>query len=108
MVQRTDGGKAEMAYRRAVIKQQWTPEEVEAYCRKFEAKRPAYVREADKRVGNRFSSRRKRPVNSKGNLSKVQYEKFVAKGLNDEHILAKYEDLTQGVLDAKKKRWGIQ
>ncbi|MCI2257148.1 hypothetical protein L2D08_22795 [Domibacillus sp. PGB-M46] len=97
-----------MSYRRAVIKQQWTPEEVEAYCRKFEAKRPAYVREADKRVGSRFSSRGKRLINSKGNLSKAQYEKFVSKGLSDEHILAKYENLTQEILDVEKKRWKIQ
>ncbi|MCP3763933.1 hypothetical protein NLX67_16310 [Domibacillus sp. A3M-37] len=96
-----------MAYRRAIIEQQWTPEQMAAYCKKFEANRPAYVREAYERVGNRFSSRGKLTVNSNGNLSKAQYKKFVAKGLSDEHVLAKYQDLTTGMLAAAKKRWGF-
>ncbi|WP_156153557.1 hypothetical protein [Domibacillus robiginosus] len=57
-----------MAHRGPIIEQQWTPEEMKAYCKKFEAKRPAYVREADKRVGNRFSSRGKQIVHSKGDF----------------------------------------
>jgi hypothetical protein len=96
-----------MAYRRAIIEQQWTPEEMAAYCKKFEAKRPAYVREADKRVGSRFSSREKRSVNSNKNLSKAQYMRFMKKGLSDEHILAKYQDLTPEHLEVEKKRWGF-
>ncbi|MCP3764639.1 hypothetical protein NLX67_20060 [Domibacillus sp. A3M-37] len=40
-----------MTYRGAIIEQQWTPEEVAAYYKKFEAKRPAYVREANERLG---------------------------------------------------------
>ncbi|MET1029652.1 hypothetical protein [Domibacillus tundrae] len=96
-----------MAYRGAVIEQQWTPEEMAAYCKKFEAKRPAYVREADEQLGNRFSSRGKRTVNSNGNLSKAQYMRFMEKGLSDEHILAKYQDLTPKRLEMAKKRWGF-
>jgi len=91
-----------MAYRGAVIEQQWTPEEVKAYCaEKFESKLPAYLRNMKKQ------ERPKRTVNSNGNLSKAQYEKFVAKGLSDEHILAKYQDLTPERLEMAKKRWGI-
>ncbi|MCP3764071.1 hypothetical protein NLX67_17090 [Domibacillus sp. A3M-37] len=95
-----------MAYRGAVIEQQWTPEEMAAYCKKFEAKRPAYVKEAEERAGNRFSQR-KRTVNSNGNLSKAQYMRFMEKGLSDEHILAKYQDLTPERLEMAKKRWGL-
>jgi hypothetical protein len=75
------------------------------YCKKFEAKRPAYVKEADERLGNRFSSRGKRTVNLNGNLSKAQYKKFFAKGLSNEHILTKYQDLTPGMLATAKKQW---
>ncbi|OLN21725.1 hypothetical protein BTO30_13570 [Domibacillus antri] len=97
-----------MAYRGAVIEQQWTPEEVKAYCaEKFESKRPAYLREADERVGNRFSSRGKRTVNSNGNLSKAQYMRFMEKGISDEHILSRYQDLTPERLEMAKKRWGF-
>ncbi|OLN21870.1 hypothetical protein BTO30_12695 [Domibacillus antri] len=96
-----------MAYRGAVIEQQWTPEEVKAYCaEKFEAIRPAYLREAEERLGNRFSSR-KRTDNSNGNLSKAQYMRFMEKGIDDEHILARYQDLTPERLEAAKKRWGF-
>ena len=91
-----------MAYRGAVIEQQWTPDEVKAYCtEKFESKLPAYLRKRKKQ------ERPKRTVNSNGNLSKAQYEKFIAKGLSDEHILAKYQDLTSERLEMAKKRWGF-
>lgn len=97
-----------MADRGTVISQQWTPEEVRAYCiQKFESKRPAYLRKAEERVGNRFSSRGKRTVNSNGNLSKAEYMRFMEKGLSDEHILAKYQDLTLERLEMAKKRWGF-
>ncbi|WP_046178839.1 hypothetical protein [Domibacillus tundrae] len=91
-----------MAYRGAVIEQQWTPEEVQAYCiEKFESKRPVYLRKV------KPEAKVKRTVNSNGNLSKAQYMRFVEKGLSDEHILAKYQDLTPECLEMAKKRWGI-
>jgi hypothetical protein len=46
-------------------------------------------------------------IGSNENLSKAQYEKFIAKGLSDEHILAKYLDLMWERLEMAKKRWGI-
>lgn len=50
-----------MAYRGAVIKQQWTPEEVKVYCmEKFESKRPAYLRKAEQVAGERGAYRKKR------------------------------------------------
>ncbi|OES45523.1 hypothetical protein BA724_01510 [Domibacillus iocasae] len=69
--------------------------------KKFEGKRPAYVREADKRVGIHFSAGRKRSVNSNGDLSKDQYIRFMEKGMSDEHILARER------LGMAKKRWKI-
>ncbi|OES45250.1 hypothetical protein [Domibacillus iocasae] len=91
-----------MAYRGAVIEQQWTPEEVQAYCfEKFESNRPVYLRNTKKQT------RPKRTVNSNGNLSKAQYVRFMEKGIDDEHILAKYQDLTPERLEMAKKRWGF-
>lgn len=90
-----------MAYRGAVISHQWTPEEVQAYCaEKFESKLPSYLRKQKKQ------ERPRRTVNSNGSLSKAQYKRFVDKGLSDEHILAKYQDLTLERLEMAKKRWG--
>ncbi|WP_256520029.1 hypothetical protein [Domibacillus sp. A3M-37] len=40
-------------------------------------------------------------------MSKAEYEKFGANGLSDEHILAKYQDLTPERLEMAKKRWGF-
>ena len=61
----------EMSYRRAVVEQQWTREEMDAYCKKFEEKRPAYLRKAERTAGERCSSRKKRTVYSKRNFSKA-------------------------------------
>ena len=97
-----------MAYRRSVIEQQWTPEEVKAYCaEKFESKRPAYLSKAEQMSGERGVYRKKRTVNSNGNLSRAQYIRFMEKGISDEHILAKYQDLTPERLEMAKKRWGF-
>jgi len=91
-----------MAYRGAVISQQWTPEEVQAYCKeKFESKIPPYLRNQKKK------DRPMRTVNSNGNLSKAQYVRFMEKGLSDEHILAKYQALTPERLEMAKRRWGF-
>ncbi|WP_169818497.1 hypothetical protein [Domibacillus iocasae] len=57
-----------MANRRAIVEQQWTQEEMNTYCEKFEEKRPAYLRKAEQTMDGRFSSRRKRVVHSNGNL----------------------------------------
>ncbi|WP_197076574.1 hypothetical protein [Domibacillus indicus] len=46
-----------MAYRRTVVAQHWTREEMDMYFQKFEQKRPAYLRKAEQTVGERFSSR---------------------------------------------------
>ena len=43
-----------MSYCGAVIRQQWTPEELAAYYKDFEAKRPSYVREEHERLGEPF------------------------------------------------------
>ncbi|OES46153.1 hypothetical protein [Domibacillus iocasae] len=91
-----------MAYRGAVIEQLWTPDEVKTYCKeKFESKILPYLRNQKKK------DRPVRTVNSNGNLSKAQYMRFMEKGLSDEHILAKYQDLTPERLEAAKKRWGL-
>ncbi|MNW16872.1 hypothetical protein D3C71_2158760 [compost metagenome] len=39
-----------MAYRGTVEEQTWSPEEIAAYCAKFDAKRPAYLRKAEQTV----------------------------------------------------------
>lgn len=93
-----------MAYRGAVIEQQWTKEEMAEYCKKFDAKRPAYLKKAQQASE---PYRLKRTVNSNGSLSKAQYKRFVDKGVSDEHILAKYTDLTPERLEMAKKRWGF-
>lgn len=96
-----------MAYRGPVVEQQWTREEMNIYCEKFDAKRPAYLRKAEQTMDGRFSSRRKRTVNSNGNLSKEQYVRFMEKGITDEDILSRYQDLTLERLAAAKKRWRV-
>lgn len=90
-----------MTYCGAVIEQQWTPEEVEVYCEeKFESKLPAYLRNMKKQ------DRPKHPFNSNGNLSKAQYMWLMEKGLIDEHILARYQDLTPERLEMAKEAVG--
>lgn len=93
-----------MAYRGAVIEQQWTPEEMAEYCKKFDDKRPAYLKRAQQ---TSEPYRLKRTVNSNGSLSKAQYKRFKDKGVEDEHILSRYLDLTPERLEAAKRRWGF-
>lgn len=48
IIQLEDWSEQLMVYRGALIVQQWTPEEVQAYCaEKFGSKRPIYVKKAE-------------------------------------------------------------
>lgn len=53
-------------------------------------------------AGERIMYWKMRMVNSNGNLSKAQYIRFTEKGISDEHILAKYQDLTPERLEMVK------
>lgn len=99
-----------MAYRGAVIVQQWTPEEVQTYCNeKFGSKRPAYVKKAEQYDALRFSknSERKRNNLCLTRPSKQQYERYLKQGLTEENIINRHPQLPSGWLREAKKRWGF-
>ncbi|WP_309087167.1 hypothetical protein [Domibacillus sp.] len=99
-----------MAYRGAVIVQQWTPEEVQAYCaEKFGSKRPAYVKIAEQEDALRFSksSERKRNDLCLTRPNKQQYERYLKQGLTEKNIINRYPHLPSGWLEEAKRRWGF-
>ncbi|MEM1503738.1 hypothetical protein RG959_10010 [Domibacillus sp. 8LH] len=99
-----------MAYRGAVIVQQWTPEEVQAYCeKKFESKRPTFVKKAEEEDALRFSKNGERKRNDLclTRPNKQQYERYLKQGLTEENIINRYPHLPVGWLQAAKKRLGF-
>lgn len=90
--------------------QQWTPEEVQAYCvEKFELKRPAYVKKAEQEDALHFSKNSKRKKNDLclARPSKQQYERFFKQGLTAENIINRYRHLPIGWLKNAKKAMGV-
>lgn len=71
---------------------QMTPEQLEAYCKKYPPKMPL-------KMGHRRNSRR---------ITKARYEYLRQSGYSKKQILNKYRGLTMEHLNACLENWGIQ